>query len=57
MEKSQNENGEERVPDQCVVIQLVSRVWLFVNPWTPAHHASPSYAILSSIVRVIFDLN
>ena len=26
VEKSQNENGEERVPDQCVVIQLVSHV-------------------------------
>ena len=31
-----------RTPHELLVVQLLSRVWLFVTPWTAAHQASLS---------------
>ena len=34
-----------------VVVQSLSRVWLFVTPWTAAHQASLSFIISQSLLR------
>ena len=34
-----------------VVVQLLSRVWLFAAPWTAAHQASLSFAIPWSLLK------
>ena len=36
-----------------VVVQLWSRVWLFVTPWTVAHQASLSFTISLSLLRLM----
>ena len=36
-----------------VVIQLLSRVWRFVTPWTAAHTASLSFSIFPSLLRFV----
>ena len=35
-------------------VQTLSHVWLFVTPWTAAHHASLSFTISLSLLRLIF---
>ena len=35
----------------CFVVPSLSRVWLFVTPWTAAHQASLSFAISQSLLR------
>ena len=37
----------------CVVVQLLSPVWLFVTPWTAAHQASLSFAISWSLLKLM----
>ena len=34
-------------------VQLLSRVWLFVTPWTAAHQASLSYTISRSLLKLV----
>ena len=36
-----------------VVVQSLSRVWLFVTPWTAAQQASLSYAISLSLLKLM----
>ena len=36
-----------------VVIKLLSRVWLFVVPWTAAHQASLSFTISMSLLKLM----
>ena len=36
-----------------VVVQLLSRVWLFVTPWTVANQASLSFTISRSLLRLV----
>ena len=36
-----------------VVVQLLSRVWFFVTPWTAAHQASLSFTVSWSLLRFI----
>ena len=35
-------------------VQLLSRVWLFVTPWTATHQASLSISISQSLFRLMF---
>ena len=35
----------------CFVVPSLSRVWLFVTPWTAAHQASLSFVISQSLLR------
>ena len=37
-----------------VVVRLLSRVWLFVTPWTAAHQASLAFTISRSLLRFVF---
>ena len=37
-----------------VVIQSLSRVWLFATPWTAAHQASLSFTTSWSLLRLMF---
>ena len=37
----------------AVVVQLLSRVRLFVTPWTPAHQASLSFTISQSLLKLM----
>ena len=37
-----------------VVIQSLSRVWLFATPWTAAHQASLSFTISQSLLKLTF---
>ena len=42
---------------QCksaIVVQSLSRVWLFATPWTVAHQASLSFTIFWSFLKLIF---
>ena len=34
-----------------IVVQLLSRVWLFVTPWTATHQASLSFTISRSLLK------
>ena len=36
------------------VDQLLSRIWLFVTPWTAAHQASLSFTISQSFLKLVF---
>ena len=36
-----------------VVVQSVSHVWLLVTPWTAAHHASLSFTISQSLLKLM----
>ena len=36
-----------------VVVQSLSRVWLFVTPWTTAHQASLSFTISQSLLKLM----
>ena len=38
---------------QGIVFQSLSRVWLFVTPWTAAHQASLSFTLSSSLLRLM----
>ena len=38
---------------KTVVVQFLSRVWLFVTPWTVAHQASLSYMISWSLLKLM----
>ena len=35
------------------VVQLISHVWLFVNPWTIAHQASLSFSISQTLLKLM----
>ena len=35
------------------VVQLISRFWLFVNPWTIAHQASLSFTISQTLLKLM----
>ena len=35
------------------VVQSLSRVWLFATPWTTAHHASLSFTISQSLLKLM----
>ena len=37
----------------CSVIQSLSRIWLFVIPWTAAHQASLSFTISWSLLKLM----
>ena len=37
-----------------VVVQLLSRIWLFVTPWAAAHQASLSITISQSLLKLMF---
>ena len=37
----------------CLSVQLLSRVWLFVSPWTEAHQASLSFIISQSLLKLV----
>ena len=39
--------------EQCVVVQLLSCVWLFVTPWTTAHQASLSFTISQCLLKLV----
>ena len=39
--------------ERQVIVQLLSQVRLFVNPWTAAHQASLSFTILLSLLKII----
>ena len=34
-------------------VQLLSHVWLFVNPWTAAHQASLSFTVSQSLLKLM----
>ena len=36
-----------------VVVQSLSRIWLFVTPWTAAHQASLSFIISQSLLKLM----
>ena len=36
-----------------VVVQSLSRVWLFVTPWTAAHQSSLSFTISQSLLKLM----
>ena len=43
-----------RNPDGILMfVQLLSHVWLFVTPWTPAHQASLSFSISQSLLKLM----
>ena len=37
----------------CLIVQLLSRVWLFVTPWTAACQASLSFTISQSLLKLM----
>ena len=37
--------------NMLVIVQLLSRVWLFVTPWTAAHQAPLSFTISQSLLK------
>ena len=37
-----------------IVVHLLSRVWLFVTPWTAARQASLSFTISQSLLKCMF---
>ena len=41
------------VSNNIFVVQLLSRVWLFVTPWTAAHQASLSFTISLSLLKLM----
>ena len=40
------------VPVCFVVVQSLSHIWLFANPWTTAHQASTSFTISWSLLKL-----
>ena len=46
-------NPQRNAPFVVVVVQLLIRVRLFVNPWTAARQASLSFAISQSLLKFI----
>ena len=46
-----NEKESEKIVYIFVVVQSLSRVWLFATPWTAALQASQSFAISQSLLR------
>ena len=43
----------KKVPYAIVVVQSLSRVWLFVTPWTAACQVSQSYTISQSLLKLM----
>ena len=43
----------KNLPANAVGVQLLSRVRLFVTPWTAAHHASLSFTISRSLLKLM----
>ena len=41
------------VPSTLVVVQSLSRIWLFVTLWTAAHRVSLSFTISRSLLRLM----
>ena len=41
------------MPPDIVVVQFLSRVWLFVTPWTAAHQASLSFTVSWSLLKLM----
>ena len=37
----------------CCCFQLFSHVWLFASPWTAAHHASLSFTVSRSLLKLM----
>ena len=37
----------------AIVVQLLSRIWLFATPWTTAHQASLSFTISWSLLKLM----
>ena len=44
---------QARCQQLSVSVQLLSRVWFFVNPWTAAHQASLSFTISQSLLKLM----
>ena len=47
----------KELDSECVVVaivQLLSRVYCFVTPWTAAHQASLSFTVSQSLLKLIF---
>ena len=44
--------GFPLLPNEVVVVQLLSRVWLFVTTWTTARQASLSFNISQSLLKL-----
>ena len=40
-------------PQTVAAIQLLSRVWLFVTPWTAARQVSPSFTVSQSLPKLM----
>ena len=49
-DKNSHESGYRQV---IVIVQLPSRVWLSVTPWTAAHQVSLSFAISLSLLKLM----
>ena len=49
-DKNSHESGYRQV---IVIVQLPSRVWLSVTPWTAAHQISLSFAISLSLLKLM----
>ena len=43
--------GVSRAHEPFIIVQWLSRVWLFVTPWTAARQASLSFTISQSLLR------
>ena len=41
------------MPPDIVVVQFLSRVWLFATPWTAAHQASLSFTVSWSLLKLM----
>ena len=41
------------MPPDIVVVQLLSRVWLFATPWTAAHQASLFFTISWNLLKLM----
>ena len=39
--------------EKFVVVQLFSRIWLFVTPWMAAHKASPSFTVSWNLFKLM----
>ena len=45
--------GEVPSLDLTAVVQLLTRVWLFVTPWTVAHQDSLSFTVSQSLLKLM----
>ena len=46
-------SGKEYIPGPSSVVQSLTSVWLFVNPWTAAGQSSLSFTISWSLLRLM----